>query len=349
MILLVLVVFISLGILGNIYFSSTHNHSYLGILHRSPQEIVIENHYYYSLEKINDFKDNYSVRFLYFPVGRLIPNKSMVNFSLNSHEVDLPIVDDGAGGSWVNVSCELFTEDLDLVLRFTHKKTSIKTYKDPNPNITSWIEPSIYINSDNNTLIEVAENNTSMEDSYYEKAKKLFLFLKDHLDYVFPSNAPEWASQIYNTGYGQCYHFARLFVALSRAVNISARTVQGYYVSNTSFDISHQWAEFMDEQGLWYQVDASFESKTMFDFSDPRYFDFYYADYQNPFDPSQTYFPSLSFTGGELSLKSVALDLESNLELCLNTVIDLRFALWLCFVVVAFIFLDLVNRKRKKE
>jgi len=347
---LILVIFISLSILGNTYSRLTNNYTYLGLLQSSPQEIIVENHYYYSLEEINDFKNNYSVRFLYFPVGRLIPNQSELNIYLNSEEVILPIVDDGAGGSWVNVSCKLFIEGLDLVLRFTHKKANIITFKDPNPNVTTWINPSIYINSDNATLIEVAENNTSNEDSCYEKAKKLYLFVKDHLEYLFPSDAPEWASQIYDTGYGQCYHFSRLFVALCRAVNISARTVQGYYISNDSFDIVHQWAEFRDENGYWHQVDTSRESRSIFDFSDPRYFDFYYADYQNPFDPSQTYFPSLWYTSGELSLKSVTRDLENNLEISFMVVNDSAPGLILFFIstVIVYALYSIIENKFRR-
>lgn len=347
--LLVLVLFISLGILGNIYLSLIHNHSYLGFLHTSPKEIVVENHYYYSLEEINDFKDNYSIYFLYFPIGRLIPNKSVVNTYLNSEKVVLPIVNDGVGGSWINVSFELFTEDLNITLSFIHRKSTIKTFKDPKPNATKWTEPSVFIDSDNTELIGVAQNITEKDDTYVKKARSIFDFVKDLLDYKYPSYAPEWASQILFSKYGQCIQYSNLFVGLCRAIQIPSRTVFGYVSTDPFFKIPHQWAEFMDEEGYWHQVDASNENRTRFDFTDPLYFDFYYAEHQNPFDPAQTYFPSISYQVGELSVKSVTLDLVNNLELCLNVVGDYRFVLWFCFIVCVFIITDRVNRKRKER
>ncbi len=344
-----LVIIISLGILGNIYRSLTHNYSYLGLLHSSPQEVIVENRYCYSLEEINNFRENYSISFLYFPIGRPIPNISMVKTYLNAKEAVLPVVNDGVGGSWVNVSFGLFTEDLDVILRFIQKKSTKKAFKDPNSNATDWIKPYWPINSDNKTVIEVAQNITKKINSKYEKAKEIFHFVRNNLEYKYPSYASEVASRILFSEYGQCIQFSNLFVALCRAVQIPARTVQGYYSNDSFFKISHQWAEFMDKDGYWHQVDASVKNKVLFDFSDPRYFDFYYTVYQNPFDPSQTYFPSLWYSSGELSIKSVTMDLESNLELCLYPVTDLGFVLWLCFVVGAFIFLDYVKQRKKQK
>lgn len=177
--------------------------------------------------------------------------------------------------------------------------------KDPNPNVTRWIEPSAWINSDNITLIEVAQNQTKLIDTQYEKARKIFLFVKEHLNYIFPSNAPLLASDIYLAGFGHCVQYSHLFVALCRASNVLARTVLGITSSKRdSLWNTHQWAEFMDNDGFWHQVDAF--GSGFFDISDPRFFDFYYAEYQNPI---------VDWYYGQISIVKVELDLLSCLDL----------------------------------
>ena len=182
-----------------------------------------------------------------------------------------------------------------------------------------------------------------------DKARSIFDFVRDLLGYKYPSFAPELASHILFSEYGQCTQYSILFVGLCRAVQIPARTVHGYVSADPSFEISHQWAEFMDEEGYWHKVDASSENRTMFDFSDAQYFDFYYAEYQNPFAPSQLYFPSLWHTSGELSLKSVTLDLESNFELFCLVVNDSILLLLLIFVLEVCFILLVQQIEKKKE
>ena len=210
---IVLVIIISLGILGKTYISLTFNYSYLKFLYSSPQEVVIENHYFYSLEEINDFKINHSFHFLYFPIGRPILNKSTIRTYLNSQEVDLPIISDGVGGSWVNVSFEMFNEDITIILRFILKKSSLRGFKDPHhSNTINWTEPSLNIDSDSASLIEIAQNITTRDDTVIDKARSIFDFVKDLLEFKYPSYAPEVASHILFSEYGQCIQYSNLFV-----------------------------------------------------------------------------------------------------------------------------------------
>jgi transglutaminase-like putative cysteine protease len=79
-------------------------------------------------------------------------------------------------------------------------------------------------------------------------------------------------------GYGTCVNMSRLFVALCRASNVPARTiwgiVHGFIVGH------HEWAEFLDENGVWHAVDLAYTKA--FELDDTRYLDLIYGSEENP-------------------------------------------------------------------
>jgi hypothetical protein len=81
-----------------------------------------------------------------------------------------------------------------------------------------------------------------------------------------------------------CINSSRLFVALARAAGIPSRAVWGIHSDGGEYDSGHEWAEFLDDQGLWHPLD--FTVTGAFDLADVRFLGLVYDAEENPaFNP----------------------------------------------------------------
>lgn len=143
-------------------------------------------------------------------------------------------------------------------------------------NLKEYLKPSQKIQSDNSKIKSKALQITQDLDDDLEKARKIFTFVKEHMQYNFQSpHRNKDALSALTTGEGVCEDYAVLFVALSRAAGIPARQVNGYAgfkvpskALNTNlgkavslWNYRHSWVEFYIEDMGWLPADPTFSSK----------------------------------------------------------------------------------------
>lgn len=220
-------------------------------------------------------------RTLLIPVGRsAVVGGNVFQFLIDSETYDPQVTYDNYGGFWAEIPYDP-QENLEVLLQITVEREQPGLYREGGEDLERWLSPSELIDSDNAALITEAEKLTVDGDRAVEQARRIQRFVIDHLDFkVYRDHFRDKASETYEMGYGTCVNHARLFVALSRAVDLPARTVWGITYNNGIYDYHHEWAEFLDEDGYWHPLDLTFT--TAFDLSDIRYLDLIYSSEENP-------------------------------------------------------------------
>lgn len=218
---------------------------------------------------------------LLIPVGRTaVVGSNTFQVLIGSEPYDpQPTVDD-YGGYWIEVPYNP-QDNSKVVLRFTINSERKGLYHENSKNIERWLSPSTLIDSDNPALTEEAKQLTVNDSTAIEKARRIHEFVIGYLTFKpYGRHYLSSASDTYQMGYGTCVNFARLFVALSRAANVPARTVWGVTLNDGAYEHHHEWAEFMDDDGYWHPLDLSYT--TSFDLSDINYLDLIYSSEENP-------------------------------------------------------------------
>lgn len=225
---------------------------------------------------------------LLIPVGRTaVVGGNTFQVLIGSEQYDpQPTVDD-YGGYWIEVPYDP-QDNSKVVLRFTINSEQKGLYHENSEDIEKWLSPSTLIDSDNPALTEEAKQLTVNDSSAIEKARRIHEFVIGYLTFKpYGRHYLSSASDTYQMGYGTCVNFARLFVALSRAANVPARTVWGVTFNDGAYEHHHEWAEFMDDDGYWHPLDLSYT--TSFDLSDINYLDLIYSSEENPlYEQSRT-------------------------------------------------------------
>ena len=152
------------------------------------------------------------------------------------------------------------------------RKTTVSTYVTDEPilarsngSITEenkiFVKPQTRIESDNQAIIDKANEITAGLTTDYRKASAIFEYVNTTLSYDTSSQyANKGALAALNSSRGVCEEFASLFVALCRAEEIPAKVVAGYKVQNMNEEdklIDHAWAEiYLDDYG-WLPVETT--------------------------------------------------------------------------------------------
>jgi transglutaminase-like putative cysteine protease len=135
-----------------------------------------------------------------------------------------------------------------------------------------YLSPSPGIESDNPQIINKAMEVTQGETNPYEKAKKIFTFIKEHMTYdeeVINEERDKGALEALTTGRGVCEDYADLMVAMLRAVGVPSRTVVGWMgdVEDTQQVIAdrsgillpgHVWVEYYLPGYGWVPADPTY-------------------------------------------------------------------------------------------
>ena len=140
--------------------------------------------------------------------------------------------------------------------------------------------PEPYYESDDHNLIVLSNSIVDSNDNPIEKARKIFDWVSDNLDYC--ENLPpqeKGALWAYNNLKGDCSEYSSLMITLLRIQNIPARKVTGFLISNdpsikikkgdiwtfhasesTSNILGHAWVEYYIPNIGWIACDPTWNS-----------------------------------------------------------------------------------------
>jgi hypothetical protein len=218
---------------------------------------------------------------LLLPVGRtaIVGGNKFQVFVDSKQYTPTPTYDD-YGGYWIEAPYDP-KKNYKVALRFAITNTNKGLYREEGEHTEKWLTPSQLIDSDNPGLVEKANQLTGNFNTYEEKARSIHEFIIGYLTFQpYGRHYLSSASETYRLEYGTCVNYARLFVALSRAANVPARTVWGATFNNGEYEHHHEWAEYMDDDGYWHPLDLSYT--TSFELSDVNYLDLIYSSEENP-------------------------------------------------------------------
>jgi enoyl-[acyl-carrier-protein] reductase (NADH) len=106
-------------------------------------------------------------------------------------------------------------------------------------------------------IVALANSITAGTTSSYEKAQRIFNWVRDEIDYAFYYNTQKGAVKTLSSGSGNCCDLSHLVVALSRAAGLPARYVHGdcYFTTSGNW-YGHVFAQIY-VNGQWYNADAT--------------------------------------------------------------------------------------------
>ena len=214
-------------------------------------DIIMGHH-----DKFNNTYDSFNTTILPVNSVFLNPKASLSQkYSIELNEIRFPDIDDSEIGLY-DMSDEIF-----------------KLY-------CNYSEP--YYEQDNPLLIELSQRLVDAGDNPIEKAKKIFTWVSDNIDYNGHLPAQEkgalWA---YTNLECDCSEFSSLMVTLLRIQGIPARKVTGFLVStdpdirpkssqkwtfyaneHTSNILAHAWVEYYVPNIGWIACDPTWNSNT---------------------------------------------------------------------------------------
>jgi hypothetical protein len=221
--------------------------------------------------------------FLIFPLGRSFLSHNTVAIKTNDKVYSNNFIFDSCGGYWLKLPTSELSDNEKIKITFTRKNGTLDLFSEAIAPKYDWTRPSYYIDSDNENIVLKAIELTKGLSTNVDKAKAIQQFMVNNVvknDYR--DSFLDKASRTYDTRYGTCMNFSRLYVALCRAVKIPSRTVWGVvygYNNDSIYDYHHQWAEILDESGQWHPCDFTYTHN--FDLNDIRYLDLIYAAEEN--------------------------------------------------------------------
>jgi transglutaminase-like putative cysteine protease len=135
----------------------------------------------------------------------------------------------------------------------TSSSTSTTTETLPS-SLQIYLQATANCQSNNPTIIAMAQSITSGATSSYEKAQRIFNWVRDNLEYSFYYNTQKGAVNTLSSRSANCCDHSHLLVALSRAAGLPARYVHGT-CTFSSGTYGHVWAQIY-VNGQWYNADA---------------------------------------------------------------------------------------------
>jgi len=149
--------------------------------------------------------------------------------------------------------------------------------------IKNYTGPQKYWETKSPYILKIAQELKKEDQTVVYNAKMVYEFIKNNLKYNFEAQSKgmverkgaEAAASQKNTW--TCMEFTDLFIAITRAMGIPAREINGYAFtseeSNKPISISldggdtlHSWAEFYDPYNGWVQVDPTWGTTSGLDY-----------------------------------------------------------------------------------
>ncbi len=137
--------------------------------------------------------------------------------------------------------------------------------------------PGKYIESGDDGIIKLAGQLTEGLNTDREKAKAIYDWVKDNMEYDYKKLESQRQNDYDNeygavnalkTGKGVCFDYAALTAALGRAAGLETKLVEGEVDSDGATGY-HAWNEFyISDEGKWINADATLASTTGKDYFD---------------------------------------------------------------------------------
>lgn len=121
------------------------------------------------------------------------------------------------------------------------------------PELLPYLKPSSNCQSDNNNIISLSRSVASGSD--YEKATKIFNWVRDQVSYSFYYNTKHGAVGTLNLRQGNCCDQTHLLIALCRASGLPSKYVNGECTFKSGNRYGHVWAQVY-VNNKWYTADA---------------------------------------------------------------------------------------------
>lgn len=183
----------------------------------------------------------------------------------------------------------IYGKDNIIKKRFSFMNYEVKTKINPdnvpldydkNTDFYKYYTSSEYgIESNNPSIIKTAEMIVKDEKNPYIKAKLIYNWVVNHMDYQYPPPNRSWrAITGLSTGRGDCAVYSFLFSALCRATGIPARALAGHVIFMNDYISMHFWAEFYLPKYGWIPIDANYGDVQVEGFK-PK--DFYFGNMDN--------------------------------------------------------------------
>ncbi len=173
----------------------------------------------------------------------------------------------GIAPNYVNSSCGqirfenlVYTYSKILSYYKSNKKlpnyVSVSKWNDEqSPDLSQYLKPTLNCQSTSSEIISKSNTITKSSTSNYNKAMRIFNWVRDHVTYSFYYNTKYGALGTLNSRKGNCCDHSHLFVALSRAVGLPARYVHGNCTFSSGNRYGHVWAQVYINN-KWYNADA---------------------------------------------------------------------------------------------
>lgn len=133
--------------------------------------------------------------------------------------------------------------------------------------VNRFLVPTKHVESNNEELINAAQEITRNAGSDREKAKLIYDWITKNIVYDYKKYLRQLnknydnvygAYSTYKTRTGVCYDYSTLFAALGRAVGLQVKVIKGNFVTSTSEEL-HAWNEiYISEEDRWINVDSTF-------------------------------------------------------------------------------------------
>ncbi|WP_321421321.1 pseudomurein-binding repeat-containing protein [uncultured Methanobacterium sp.] len=136
--------------------------------------------------------------------------------------------------------------------------SSIVGINDPVPaDLLQYLQETTNCQVNDPSIIALAQSITSGATSSYDKAQRIFNWVRDNIDYSYYYDSQKGALGTLSSGSANCCDHSHLIVALSRAAGLPARYVHGtcYFISSGNW-YGHVWAQIY-VNGQWYNADAT--------------------------------------------------------------------------------------------
>ena len=127
--------------------------------------------------------------------------------------------------------------------------------------LQEYLLPTNNCQSDDPQIRSLALSIIQGATTSYEKADRLFKWVRDNLSYTFYYNTKYGATGILKTRDGNCIDHSHLLIAMARSVGIPARYAHAQ-CEFTTMTVGHVWAELY-VGGTWYTADATSSRNTL--------------------------------------------------------------------------------------
>ncbi len=136
--------------------------------------------------------------------------------------------------------------------------SSISSTTDPTlpAEMQQYLQATANCQSNDPSIIAMAQSITSGATSSYDKAQRIFNWVRDNLEYSMYYNTKYGAVKTLVNKQGNCVDHSHLVVALSRAAGLPARYVHGVCTFTSGSTYGHVFAQIY-ANGQWYNADAT--------------------------------------------------------------------------------------------